>query len=316
MATINWQEILVEAGSGHPSNSPEPIRLSDTKIPPGGAQIEGQIGEGEDAYIGGFYREFLLPMVKQANIDVTSSRILELGCGFGKLAYGTFQNYSPKLYVATDVVPDLFPTLSDNLSRFAPESTDWGIAILDPQDRLLFRKGVFNIIQSHSVLHHVLNYRYALQNLFEYLPSPGILMFAEPFVDGYLLFCMIARIVSRRFVLSERLRQQLTALEQNVIARTVNRQNPAFLSQFGTGDKHIYSIYDLLEIADQLGARLIIQRDPRSLEGLFLGEFQLRGATASELQQIQVFLHEILPEGIEHAFFSDLRHIFSFVKSP
>lgn len=314
MAKLNWSDVLQAQPLPNSTSLPNTTYLSSTTIPPGGTQIEGQIGQAEDPQIVSIYRDLVVPMIRQSKVNTGHLRILELGSGYGKLAYGTFQNCSPELYVATDVTPDLFQSLSANLARWAAPHVPTGVAIMDPQDPLLFRHGYFNVIQSYSVLHHVLNYKNAIASLYDKLASPGILLFMEPFVDGYLFFCTLARIIANRFYLTDSLKAHLAALEENVIARTLHREDPQFLSQFGTGDKHIYSIHDLLELANSLDAQLVIQRDNRNLRDLFLGEFQLRGATESELHQIGQFLTDVIPTGIEHAFFSDLRQAFCFVK--
>lgn len=314
MATLNWYDILEPPLPFDHRQPPPTVYLSSTAIPPGGAQIEGQIGEAEDPQIIAIYRDLIVPMIRKAGVNTGHMRILELGSGFGKLAYGTFQNCSPELYIASDVTPDLFSSLDANLRRWAPSHVPTGTAIMDPQDPLRFRNNCFNVIQSYSVLHHVLDYKQAIASLFQKLASPGILLFMEPFIDGYLFFCTLARIISNRFYLSDSLKAHLNALEENIVARTVNRENLPFLSQFGIGDKHIYSINDLLSLANDLDAQLVIQRDNRDLRELFLGEFQLRGATESELNQIGQFLSDVIPKGIEHALSSDLRQAFCFVK--
>lgn len=312
MAAFDWDSVLSDISQG--TSKRKPVFLSDSSIPPGGAQIEGQIGEGEDPYIGDFFRDMVKPIIEKSKVDMRSLDVLELGSGFGKLAYGMFQSCQPNRYIATDVIPDLFESLASNLTKWAPVKTQTAVAVLDPQDPLKFKQGAFNVIQSHSVLHHVLDYKTAIRSLYDKLASPGVLIFAEPFVDGYLLFCMFSRLVQQKINLSKNVQSQLSALEENVVARTIHRDDLTYLSRFGTGDKHIYSIHDLLSLANHLNAQLIVQRDSRSLHSMIMCEFQVRGASEQELKQIGSIITELLPPGIENALFSDLRHVFGFAK--
>ena len=165
------------------------------------------------------------------------------GAGFGQLAYGTLKTIRPELYVASDV----FPRLHIGAGRESPKWTDSAAAaaLLDPQDPLLFKARLFNVIQSHSVLHHVLDYRSAVRALYERLASPGVLIFCEPCLEGYLFFLAAVRMFRSVVPFPEETAAQIHLVEEYIVERTgPRRADPEFLRKFGAGDKYLYSLYD------------------------------------------------------------------------
>ncbi|MGO9094515.1 MAG: class I SAM-dependent methyltransferase [Bryobacteraceae bacterium] len=287
--------------------------LSVSEPCPGDPDVENQIGAPSPQSISSF-RQFHLPMIRAAAIDPGSCRILEIGAGFGQLAYGTLKTIGAELYVATDVFPHLVSVLNANLPQWTDSPA--GAAILDPQDPLLFKPGLFNVIQSHSVLHHVLDYRGAVRALYDRLATPGVMIFCEPCLDGYLFFLATVRQFRKLVPLPEATAEKVRLVEEYIVDRTgPRRSDPGFLRRFGAGDKYLYSLYDLMELADSIGARLFIQKDGRSMKENLKFELRLRGGDDDLLAQFDVFLSELLPEGVENAYFSDLRQVFSLRKS-
>lgn len=288
--------------------------LSESIFPEGDPDVENQINEAENKQAIDFFKQFHMPMITAAGIDLGDCRILEWGGGFGSLAYGTIKNITPKIYVATDVFPDLVCSLSENLPKWTDVPT--AAALLDPQDPLFIKEGVFNVIQSHSVLHHVLDYSAALKLLYSRLASPGILILTEPCLEGYLYCMTVVRMFRKVQKIPDNVRLNLDDYEQFILERVGSeRRNKEFLKQFGSGDKYIYSAYDLLDIAHDLGAKLMVQKDHRPLRGNLIWELGLRGADSALQSKFGKFLDEILPVGAENAYFSDLRQVFCFIKS-
>ena len=77
---------------------------------------------------------------------------------------------------------------------------------------------------------------------------------------------------------------------------------------------YLFSIYDLFELAEQIGARLHIQRDHRDPKENLKFELKIRGASEENLRAFDGFLTDMLPVGIENACFGDLRQVFCLVK--
>jgi SAM-dependent methyltransferase len=287
--------------------------LSNSVIPPGDPDIENQISSPEHPWAITFFRQFHVPMIQSAGVELAGCRILELGSGFGRLAYGTLKAIKPDLYIATDVFPQLVSVLSGNLPKWTTAAA--AAAFLDPQDTLLFKPQVFNVIQSHSVLHHVLDYRAAVRALYDRLATPGVLIFCEPCLEGYLFFLTTVRMFMKSEPIPENLAKQISSVETFILQRTgPQRRNSEFLRGCGTGDKYIYSAYDLMELAEDVGAKLYIQNDDRALKDNLMFELRLRGADEDTLGRFDTFLSDLLPEGVENAYFSDLRQVFSLRK--
>jgi SAM-dependent methyltransferase len=295
--------------------SPEGLPCLSLSTPPLGVpDIENQISAPETAWSISFFRQFHQPMIQAAGINLDACRILELGAGFGQLAYGTLKTLRPERYIASDVFPQLISVLARNLNKWTDVPV--GAALLDPQDPLLFKPGQFNVIQSHSVLHHVLDYRSAVRALYERLASPGVLIFCEPCLEGYLFFLATVRMFRKLVTLPEQTAAQVRLVEDYILQRVgPQRADPQFLRQFGAGDKYLYSLYDLMELAEHIGAKLVVQRDGRSLKNSLKFELQLRGADENTLTRFDAFLTDLLPEGVENAYFSDMRQVFSLRKS-
>jgi SAM-dependent methyltransferase len=294
--------------------SPEGLPCLSLSQPCSGTpDIDNQISAPETPWAISFFRQFHLPMIQAAGIRLDACRILELGAGFGQLAYGTLNVIHPDVYVASDVFTQLVSVLDGNLRKWT--NSPVAAAILDPQDPLLFKSGFFNVIHSHSVLHHVLDYRTAVRALYERLASPGVLIFGEPCLEGYLFFLTTVRMFRKLVPLSERTTREFRSFEEFILQRTgPQRADPEFLRQFVAGDKHLYSLYDLMDLAEHVGAKLVVQRDGRSLKNSLKFELKLRGADEDTLMHFDAFLSELLPEGVENAYFSDARQIFSLRK--
>ncbi len=312
---IHWESIATPDFKTPRAGAPDCWLLSNSGIPTGDPEIEGQIGQAESDHIIEFFKTVYAPAIVQAGIELETARILELGAGFGRLSYGTLMNITPEIYVATDVFPDLVRQLTRNLEKWSSSRTTIGAGILDPSDNILFKKGVFNIIQSHSVLHHVLDYKHAVRALYDKLDTPGILIFGEPSVDGYLVLVMLIRSIKMASTaFSEPLVNSLSTLEDNLLGRIENRENLDYLRRFGHGDKHIFSVYDFMDLAADIGARLHIQREYRGLRGVTIGQLAIRNANDQDRKQITELVTTLLPLGTEHALFNDLRTIFCLIK--
>jgi len=306
---FDWSSV-----ADHVRFSSEGLPLLSVSEPcPGAPNVENQIGAPEEPSSISFFRQFHLPMIRAAGVEPEGCRILEIGAGFGQLAYGTLKTIRPELYVASDVFPQLVSVLAGNLPKWTDSAV--AAAILDPQDPPLFKARLFNVIQSHSVLHHVLDYRSAVRALYERLASPGVLIFSEPCLDGYLFFLTAVRIFRRLVPFPEATAAQVRLVEEYIVERTgPRRANPEFLRRFGAGDKYLYSLYDLMELAEDIGARLFVQKDGRSAKENLKFELRLRAGDDDLLARFDAFLSELLPDGVENAYFSDLRQVFCFRK--
>lgn len=306
---FDWSMVvdkIAHVGAGMPS-------LSIGEIPLGEPDVEHQISTPESEWAIKFFKAFHAPMIQSASVDLTHCRILEIGAGFGQLAYGSLKTIEPDLYVATDVYPQLVSTLAENLPKWT--SRPAGAAFLDPQGLLLFKPGAFNVIQSHSVLHHILDYRTAVRSLFERLATPGVMIFCEPCLESYLFFLTVVRLFRKTVRFSGALAEQVDAVEKYIGDRAgPMRHSVEFLRSFGAGDKYLFSAYDLMSLAEFVGADLYVQKDSRPLKENLKFELSIRGADEVTIAKFDEFLTELLPAGIDNAYFSDLRQVFCLKK--
>jgi SAM-dependent methyltransferase len=288
--------------------------LSPIKIPDGEPNVENQISEAENRWISEYFQQFHVPMIARAGVPDGDLRMLEIGGGFGQLAYGTLNNVQPQYYIATDVFPALVSIMAENFHKWSKPNC--ASALLDPNDENLYiKKNSFNVIQSHSVLHHILHYQEAVKRLFDTLDTPGLMIFCEPCLDAHVYLQTLTKAFRFAYEVSPELSQQLGFLDIYIDQRSgADRTNTEFLSQFGAGDKYLYSIYDIQNLAQKIGARLYIQKDTRKARGNLEFEMKLRNATDLDLVNFREFLDRVLPNGVDEAYFSDLRQVFCLVK--
>ncbi|WP_206532353.1 class I SAM-dependent methyltransferase [Mesorhizobium sp. M7D.F.Ca.US.004.01.2.1] len=282
----------------------------------GEPDFEGQIFAAEKEHNVSFFKQFHLPMIQMAGIVPDSATILELGSGIGQLSYGTLQTITPIGYVATDVFPSLVEKLEINLRKWSTgKHTIVAAALCDPQNELFIKEGAFNVIQSHSVLHHVLDYRAAIKSLYQKLATPGVLIFTEPCLESYMFLCLTLKLFRRSVKLPDDVLLQIDLLTQYVEQRSgALREDMAFLSTFGTGDKYLFSAYDLFALSLQTGGKLYIQRDTRNPKENLKFELEIRGADRETLTEFDRFLSDLLPVGLENSYFCDLRQVFCLIK--
>lgn len=288
--------------------------LSNFKVPEGSPDVENQISEAENEWIKGYFRQFHIPMMSLAGISVDDLRILEVGGGFGQLAYGTFHSARPIFYIATDIFPQLATSMDEGFKKWGAKN--FAAALLDPnQEPFLIHDGAFNVVQSHSVLHHILNYEEAVARLYKILDSPGVMIFCEPCLDAYVYLQTLTKSFRQVFSVSEPLKSQLHYLDVYVDQRCgSSRHDKEFLAQFGSGDKYLYSLYDLQRLAEKIGAKFHVEKDTRGARENFKHELKIRNASSHDLERFDEFLKEVLPAGVDDAYFSDLRQVFCFCK--
>ncbi|MCJ2010417.1 class I SAM-dependent methyltransferase [Methylobacterium sp. J-092] len=294
------------------------LYLSATEATSASPEFDGQINSPESPHIIKFFSDNYMPIIKMAGINQSDARILEIGAGLGALAYGTLSTFTPLSYVATDIFPILIDEMSNNLSKWSRSETC--AALLDPNDRLSFEFNYFNIIQSHSVFHHVADYRTAIANLFDRLRTPGVLIIAEPSADGYALLCMLVRSMQLHNIyapekFSELYLNTLKKLVNNLADRLSHANDVNYLRKYGHGDKHIFSVYDLVDLACSLKARLHIQREHRSFFGGTRFQLTSRSANELDIRLTEELIRNLEPVGVQNAVFNDMRIIAAFIKS-
>jgi 2-polyprenyl-3-methyl-5-hydroxy-6-metoxy-1,4-benzoquinol methylase len=290
------------------------LELSRTQWPQDTFDVENQVTAPEHPWHRELAQNLFIRPIQRAGVDMERASILEVGAGLGALSYGILTSSRPSRYVATDTFRQFIPPLEDGLSRWRT-STSVSAGLLDPQDELLYADGEFDAVVMNSVLHHLLDYRGALRRLFNKLPSPGILVMVEPCLDGYLFFDFVSRFVRSKLPLSPELTHNLVGMSAYTADMAGQHGDHAdLLAKYGAGDKYMFSIYDMINLARDIGASFSVEKDSRNLLDQLKFGFKIRGATDDELGQIGALLQDLLPVGVESAMFGDLRQAFCFTK--
>jgi len=258
--------------------------------------IIGQISAPSELSIGPV-KEFYLPAIQDAGIELDDLRILEIGSGAGNIAYGFSKVAKPLVYVATDAYVQLLGVLRTNLDQCGlVEPVGW-VAGLNADIEIALRPKKINIVIGHSVLHHVLDYRTLIQRLNILLDTPGVMLFAEPLRDGWAYFLTIINLLIEQaniFRLSETSIMILGYMKNNLSKRITKADDREFLATLE--DKHIFALDDLYDLASQEGLSFYTQKlKTTALQSTIL-QLQALGISANEMERIEPFLKKIIPE--------------------
>ncbi len=122
------------------------------------------------------------------------------------------------------------------------------------------------------------------------------------------------RAIRNKFRLHPNTVHAVSLLESNILDRVRERDSIGFLSQYGFGDKHLFSFKDVSQLTEEFGGSLSIRGFPSDLPALFAGEFRIRGASEQEVSDIESFLRELIPLEVGEAHFSSLIHTYAITK--
>jgi ubiquinone/menaquinone biosynthesis C-methylase UbiE len=111
------------------------------------------------------------------------NNVLELGCGAGYGTRNILQRIQPKRLIATDYDPDLVEFARRNTHGY------WGGIDVDFRQadatKLQYADNSFDIVVSIGILHHILNYKQALAEMFRVLKPGGILLMEEVMKEAH-----------------------------------------------------------------------------------------------------------------------------------
>lgn len=110
--------------------------------------------------------EVFLKVCREATVDFTNARILDVGCGTGHFA-GLLRQHSVREYLGIDIVDTLFEGLRTRMPGFRFQRLDVGTEPLGER---------FDLILAMDVLQHIVNNRkfsFALENIRSHLNVGG-----------------------------------------------------------------------------------------------------------------------------------------------
>ena len=117
-------------------------------------------------------RFFEMPMFKRMGLNLRDKDVLEIGCGSGYGAY-LLSALNPKSYIGLDVMEQQVQLAQKNYPQFE-------FLILDAEDLSRFPASSKDVVIIFGVLHHIPNWRKAIDEVVRVLKPGGSLFLEEP----------------------------------------------------------------------------------------------------------------------------------------
>lgn len=118
------------------------------------------------------HRHFELPMFQRLGLDVKDRDILEIGCGNGYGGY-LLNQLGPKSYIGLDVMEEQVAIARKNHPQYE-------FLVQDAADLRLFADRSKDVVVIFGVLHHIPEWRKALDEIARVLKPNGSLFLEEP----------------------------------------------------------------------------------------------------------------------------------------
>ena len=117
-------------------------------------------------------RFFEMPMFKRMGLNLRDKDVLEIGCGSGYGAY-LLSALNPKSYIGLDVMEEQVQLAQKNYPQFE-------FLIQDAEDLSRFPASSKDVVIIFGVLHHIPNWRKAIDEVVRVLKPGGSLFLEEP----------------------------------------------------------------------------------------------------------------------------------------
>ena len=255
-------------------------------------------------------------MLGAAGIEsLENARILDVGCVLGDLSAGLAN--SPRVRNSSIYGFD-HSIESVRIASHGVRAANGNRIYFSTQDAscLCFAPESFDVIAGSAVLHHVTDYAGFLGSLYGLLKRGGTVIFAEPFVEGYLWPCVLLRIALADLKLASLDDPELGMCKfvlENTEYRVAHAEEPGLLDPLT--DKHYFRIDRLVEEASKIGYRTVRFRNldkPPFYQDWMSHFMDVYGIQHAALRARAIELYEHLRQSIGPAMPAMLSH-FRFV---
>lgn len=260
-------------------------------------------------------------LFKRAGLPPVGLRILELGAGHGATTFGVLKAFNPQLHIVTEPFPSLLPPLRERLDDWGAPAPRGLVAALDGNSEIALKPRSVNLILSHGVLHHVLDYEGCVRRCAELCDSPGAIFFSEPMKEGYAFVVTVLRcleeLVARGATapVSDRSKLAISRAAKKLGDRVERSDDREFLASLGAADKHLFSVSKMEALASALGYQFFIDRRPVECFGFVLGILNRRGVAAADLEALKPSVRKLIPKNLQDVYLSEPRGLMCFYRT-
>jgi 2-polyprenyl-3-methyl-5-hydroxy-6-metoxy-1,4-benzoquinol methylase len=215
------------------------------------------MSEGEIASSISLAQKYLDIVGKRRDLSQPGLTVMDVGCGKGELTIGLASDR--RLQQANIYAFDHSLLSLHALARTAARLKVRDNIELSQQDidAMGFPASSFDVVFGNAVLHHFLDWRRFLRKVTELLRPGGVVVLAEPFVDGYVIPIAMFKLA----VMAAQVRDTAAPdmglydfIVDNVSTRIRNRDDLSILAKLT--DKHFFGVEDLLKLSNEVGLKL------------------------------------------------------------
>lgn len=186
---------------------------------------------------------------------VTYGDMLEIGSGTGQLTWGLARKLPFKTVNACDISSKFLDGVRTNLLN-EPGDSHVNYYACDANN-LPFKKGSFDLVVGHSVLHHFIDYDKTIRQAFDLLRPGGKAMFYEPVLQGKAYVAFFAELMLRiekrtNFgVLNEQDVKKIEHMIRHILKAKWIGDNRERLMK--VEDKHVFDIQIMRDLSKEIG---------------------------------------------------------------
>jgi hypothetical protein len=275
-------------------------------------------------------------LLEKIGMPTTDLRVLELGAGKGATSYAILHGLQPTLHIATEPFTSLLPALRTRLDQWGAAEPRGLVAALDGNAEMALKPGSVNLIFSHGVLHHILDYKGCLRRCAALCDVPGAIMLTEPIRDGMAYMVTLIGVLialfdldyersylrhsdkslssARRLLrwfgdrasesLSDAGLKALYRARRSLGERIRHADDLAYLETLGARDKHMFAVSAMSRIAREIGFSFYYDFEPVNFTKFMCAKLKGWKVPESDIPKIETVLEDIVPEKMDDLYIS------------